>query len=71
MLSQVSVVRSEKSELTYKNLPDRVTYIITTALHISIIVLAIFIPNVDITFEIVGSIACPMITFVIPAAAFI
>ena len=67
----LSEQNSEKSELTYKHLPDSVTYTITTLLQILILVLAIFIPSVDSAFEIVGSIASPAIAFIIPAVAYL
>lgn len=46
-------------------------FTVTTILHASILLLAIVIPNIDIVFEITGSIACPSIIYLFPAIGYL
>ena len=64
-------VRTEKSELTYKSLPDNVLIFITTCLHVSILILAIIVPSIENVFEVVGSFACVCIAYVFPACGYL
>lgn len=63
--------RTEKSELTYKSLPDSVLITVTTILHVSILVLAILIPDIETVFELVGSFGCINIAYVFPAIGYL
>jgi len=64
-------VASEKSELTYKSLPDLVLITATSLLHALILLLAIVIKDIDIVFELVGSLAAVFITFIFPACGYL
>ena len=63
--------RSEKSELTYKSLPDSVLITVTSILHVSILVLSIIIPDIEAVFELVGSFGCVCIAYVFPAIGYL
>ena len=64
-------VRTEKSELTYKSLPDNILITVTSILHVTILALAIIIPNIEAVFEVVGSFACVCIAYVFPGIGYL
>lgn len=64
-------VGTEKSELTYKSLPENTVLVITSILHVTILLLAIVIPDIEAVFELVGSFACVCIAYVFPAVGYL
>ena len=63
--------RSDKSELTYKSLPDNVRITITLIIHICLLALAIIIRDIETVFDFVGTVACACVTFVFPALGYL
>jgi len=67
----VESVRSDKSELTYKSLPDLTQNIITLACHLTIITVAMLITDISTIFDFVGTVASSGITYIFPAVAYL
>ena len=70
MGSQSHSVRSEKSDLTYKKLPDSVLWWTALSVHLIIIFFAIMIKDVAMVFEFAGTCGYSLITYFFPAIGY-
>ena len=52
-------------------MPENVRITITMIIHLTILSLAIIIPNIDTVFEFVGTVACACVTFIFPALGYL
>ena len=64
-------IRSEKSELEYQSLPERVHFWTSLSSHAIILILAILIRDVSVVFEFAGTISCSFATFYFPGIGYL
>ena len=69
--SQAESVKTDKSELTYKNLPALTQNIVTLSLHLTILVTAFVVKDIATIFDIVGTIAAASVIFIFPAVGYL
>ena len=70
MGSQSHSVRSEKSDLTYKKLPDSVLFWTALSVHLTIILFSILIKDVAMVFEFSGTCGYSLLTYFFPAIGY-
>ena len=68
--SDLSAV-SNKSALTYKKLSDRVFFWTAMILHLTIVTLAMVLPDIDIVFDISGAFGCSSMMLLFPSVFYI